>query len=128
MSPPQKLGGLMKRNVFILLLVALPLAALSAFVYAQSTKEKIAPWVVDTSPERGEELSINTNSGLKLFFDRPMDRASVETSFKVTPAVKGTLTWSSDTAVTFQPSETLKRASEYVFTVDGNKAKSQEGV
>ncbi|MCK4355717.1 hypothetical protein KAW44_01400, partial [Candidatus Bipolaricaulota bacterium] len=42
-----------------------------------------APIVVQRSPERGEELAID--GVLKLIFDRPMDRASVEAAFSISP-------------------------------------------
>ncbi len=87
------------------------------------------PLLVDTSPPRGEELS--PNQPLRLVFDQPMDRPSVEQALRVLSddgqVVQGALTWDSDNVVSFAPLEGWKPASRYQVTL-AEQARSAKGV
>ena len=112
----------MRKPLMMILVFGLPLLALFGVFRAYSVGERIAPQVIDTVPVRGEELALNGT--VQLDFDRPMDQSSVESAFKVSPAVKGTFTWTGEQSVTFKPSEPLQRATEYLFTLDNTAASS----
>jgi len=80
--------------------------------------------VVQRTPERGEELA--PNGAIELIFDRPMDRASVEAAFQVSPAVQGRLEWADERTVRFKPARDLKRDTQYQVTL-GPEAKATDG-
>jgi alpha-2-macroglobulin len=62
----------------------------------------LAPIVIDRLPDRGEEQP--TEAPIVLNFDKPMDRASVESAFDISPKVPGTFKWSADNkSVQFVP-------------------------
>jgi hypothetical protein len=92
----------------LILVIVLALAALvggGLFVLSRSQPKPAAnlpPIVVNRVPERGEEQG--TGSPIVVSFDKPMDRASVETAFAISPKIGGTFKWSDDsTAVQFVP-------------------------
>jgi len=63
---------------------------------------KLPPFVIDRVPARGEEQG--TEAPITLSFDKPMDRASVESAFQITPKVSGAFKWNGDnTQVAFVP-------------------------
>jgi len=53
----------------------------------QELVAKLPPFVIDRAPARGEEQG--TEAPIKLSFDKPMDRVSVENAFQITPKVSG---------------------------------------
>jgi alpha-2-macroglobulin len=56
-------------------------------------------------------------SGLSLTFDQPMDRASVEASFHISPTIEGELVWDAETLV-FKPAQgRLDEYTNYTVTV-----------
>lgn len=62
----------------------------------------LPPIVVDRAPARGEEQGVE--SPIVLAFDKPMERASVEQAFAISPRVNGTFKWSDDNrSVQFVP-------------------------
>ena len=85
----------------------------------------MAPNVADFTPARGDELP--TDGTITIYFDSPMDRASVESSFAVEPKVNGAFVWADDSTVTFKPQAALERASRYNVTIDAT-AKSRAGL
>jgi len=80
--------------------------------------------VIQRTPERGEELS--PDGDIVLTFDRPMDRASVEAAFQVSPAVSGDMEWVDERTVHFKPARDLQRDAEYQVTV-GSQARATDG-
>jgi len=59
------------------------------------------PQVVEISPQRGA-ADVRSSEVVRVKFDRPMDRASVQARFHVAPAVSGNVRWLSDTELTFE--------------------------
>lgn len=59
------------------------------------------PQVVEISPERGA-ANVRSSEVVRVKFDRPMDRGSVQARFHVAPAVPGTVRWLSDSELTFE--------------------------
>src|SRR5262245_57058801 len=53
--------------------------------YTPVPEDTLSPIVVQRSPARGAEL--RPDGAIELVFDRPMDRASVESAFSLAPAV-----------------------------------------
>ena len=96
-------------------------------VYTPPPAGSIPPFVIQRSPERGEELDIE--KAIELIFDRPMDRNSVERSLVVSvdggEALDGDFDWATDRAVYYKP-RGLARDTRYHLYL-GQDAKSQDG-
>lgn len=58
------------------------------------------PQVVQIDPARGQ-ANVRSSQPVDIQFDRPMDRASVESHFRIVPAVQGSLRWVSDEELAF---------------------------
>lgn len=92
-------------------------------IYGQG--DGVLPWVVDTVPARGEELTVD--SDITLTFNAVMNRRSVEAAFRVSPAASGTFRWQDDSTVSFVPDKPLDRETAYIFEMDSN-ARSIDGL
>jgi uncharacterized protein YfaS (alpha-2-macroglobulin family) len=53
-----------------------------------------------------------------LAFDQPMDQASVEAAFAISPTVEGAFRWSDNRTLTFAPAEPLERGTRYQVIID----------
>jgi len=85
----------------------------------------IPPSVADYLPTRGDEMPVNGN--ITIYFDAPMDRASVEAAFAVEPKVAGTFEWQNDLTLVFKPQASFERAARYTVNI-ADTAKSQAGL
>ncbi len=87
------------------------------------------PRVVSVSPSEDEFLPPNPE--IKLTFNQPMDKQSVQSNFLLSSAdgsVNGTYTWNDDdTELTFLPENELARGVGYTLSVDTD-AKSKGGM
>jgi len=87
----------------------------------------IPPFIIQRSPERGEELGLG--QPIELVFDRPMDRDSVESSLVVSvdggESLDGEFEWVTDRAVRFKPGGLARDTRYHVYL--GQEARSQEG-
>ena len=83
-----------------------------------------SPLIVQRTPEAGAELA--PDGAIELVFDRPMDRASVENAFHVSPEVAGSVEWADERTARFKPARDLKRDAEYRVTV-GPEARAADG-
>jgi len=83
---------------------------------APGVQDALPPQVIDTLPQAGEELALD--GAVTFYFDEPMDPASAEAAFSVTPDVPGALSWPDAATLRFTPSAELARATEYVFRID----------
>ena len=63
---------------------------------------------------------------LRLTFDQPMDRQSLEQSFQISPPVQGTFTWRDQRTVLFQPARSFERGTTYHVTIQAD-ARNAEG-
>ena len=75
-----------------------------------------SPVVIQRTPERGEELSVDGT--IELVFDRAMDHAAVEKAFSLlrypeAETVSGWFDWPDERTARFQPARSLSRDTEY---------------
>ena len=84
-------------------------------VVSPTPQPPIAPRVIDYTPVRGDELP--PDGGITVYFDNAMDQASVESAFKVDPAVAGAFAWPDPATVQFLPNQPLERAARYTVTI-----------
>lgn len=113
-----------KRAVYSVAAVAIVVAA-SALVYVYYPREdyRILPSVVEFTPSG---YGASTGARITATFNRPMDMASVESSFSINPSVAGLISWSG-TMMTFTPSEPLMDQAYYTVTV-GSGARDADGL
>ena len=83
------------------------------------------PQIVRRVPERGQEHDVH--APIIITFDQPMDHASVEASFTISPTVQGSLAWK-DSSLQFTPAQDgLTHATSYHVTID-TSARSAAGL
>ncbi|MFP3853617.1 MAG: Ig-like domain-containing protein [Anaerolineales bacterium] len=85
----------------------------------------LPPEVIESQPAVGEKL--DPAAGFTLYFDQPMDRASVEAAFSLNPSAAGDISWQDDRTLSFMPGEPLARETEYQITIDV-EARSAQGL
>jgi hypothetical protein len=83
-----------------------------------------APRLLSRSPAPGEAQP--PDSPLELTFDQPMDRPSVEAGLSISPAVRGSFSWTGERTLRFTPAEPLERGAGYEVTVAAT-ARNVEG-
>jgi uncharacterized protein YfaS (alpha-2-macroglobulin family) len=111
--------------IIVAVVAVLALIAGGVFLATRKSPEKVVqelvaqlpPFVIDRAPARGEEQG--TEAPITLSFDKPMDRASVEQAFEITPRVSGAFKWNGDnTQVSFVPTgEGFARGEVYSVNV-----------
>jgi hypothetical protein len=69
------------------------------------------PQIVDYSPQRGA-IAVSTASAIKITFDHAVDKASVETRFRLMPSTTGTVRWDSPRHLVYEH-ETLRVSTTY---------------
>ena len=76
------------------------------------------PSVVSTFPANGA-VGVPTNTQIRVTFSEPMDTASAEAAFRITPAVVGKFEWVGDNAVMYwKPDTVLSVQTSYAFRVE----------
>jgi hypothetical protein len=98
----------------------------NVFVWVESVKitETVEPTtsITGTYPQDGQK-GIPANSDIKVTFNGPVDRASAEGAFHISPSVTGTFSWdSSSSQMTFTPKNSLSPKTAYTVTVDTTAA------
>ena len=75
-----------------------------------------APYVVSDVPEGA---GVNTTLTVVITFSEPMNQASAQQAFAISPAINGAFSWSSSGSVmTFTPSRSLQPGTVYVVNLD----------
>ncbi len=87
--------------------------------------ESVAPRWVESDPAEGEEIL--PLDPVTLFFDQPMDRASVEQALDLQPSLSGGYEWLDDRSLQFVPESGWQRGATYVLSV-GTAARSEAGL
>ncbi|MFH0987681.1 MAG: Ig-like domain-containing protein [Patescibacteria group bacterium] len=83
--------------------------------YQGSFETAPPPKIVSLSPTGSNVL---TDKNVKIVFNEPMDKKSVEENFSITPSVKGSFSWSSDKkSLVFSPSSTLPFQTDFKVVV-----------
>ncbi len=117
------------RTLAALLLLAMLLGACGPTTPPQPTAVPTpaqpfpAPRLLSRLPAPGEEQALD--GAIELTFDQPMDRASVEAAFGITPTVAGRFTWGDERTVSFHPSSALERGTRYRVTVAASAANAE---
>ncbi len=129
------MGGRFRRSwVSLLLLLALACSQASLPFTTTSPQSPPAggaipadlpPVVVDFAPKRGAEVAPE-KAVLRLHFDRPMDRPSVEAALTIRPAVRGEISWPDDRTLVFRP-QGLASATRYHVSLGGG-VRAADGV
>ena len=77
----------------------------------------VPPDVTSTSPANGS-TGVPVTTSITVVFSEPMDTASAEAAFSITPSVTGSFSWNPDhTAITFTPSTSLDYGVNYTVTI-----------
>lgn len=97
-------------------------ASITAYTFYPREDYTVLPSVVEFAPS-GYGASISCQ--VTVTFNRPMDHASVESSFQIAPAVTGSFAWSGIT-MTFTPSAPLADQTYYTVTI-GQYARDTAG-
>ena len=79
------------------------------------TPQPLPPAVVENDPPVGSELPLN--GPITLYFNQPMERASVEAAMRQQLSMSGTFTWVDDLTLVFTPDAPLEPASNYKVTL-----------
>ncbi len=82
------------------------------------------PRLLSRRPAVGEEQLLDAS--VELTFDQPMDRASVEAAFTISPSVAGRFSWSDERTVAFAAETALRRGESYQVTLAAT-ARNAEG-
>jgi hypothetical protein len=92
-----------------------------------ATPPPIAPLVLRTVPERGQEQPLD--APIEIVFDQPMDQVSVEKAFAIEPgaSVDGAFSWPDERTMRFQPTGGFERAARYKVRLV-ESAQSQAGL
>lgn len=84
------------------------------------------PVLLAYEPHSGQEVAAYTAPSavanatvIKLYFDQPMDQASVVAAFRVTPPLEGDFEWPDDATLIFRP-RALTAATRYRITLAGD--------
>jgi uncharacterized protein YfaS (alpha-2-macroglobulin family) len=85
----------------------------------------LAPTLAESDPAPGEEL--DPSGPLTLYFDQPMDRASVDAALTFDPAVEAIPTWVDDQTLELRPVSALPRDAAYRLTIAAS-ARSAAGL
>jgi uncharacterized protein YfaS (alpha-2-macroglobulin family) len=86
--------------------------------------DALSPIVVAHYPASGAKLA--PSEALEVVFDRPMDEASVNAAFSISPQLEGKLEWSNTQTLRFTPSQELPRNAVYQVSFTP-EARDQQG-
>lgn len=89
------------------------------------TAQPLPPAIVESDPPVGAELPLS--QPVRLFFNQPMERASVEAALSIQPALAGLFTWNDDATLEFKPGEAYSPDSQISFTLNAG-AKAANGI
>ncbi len=82
----------------------------------QFTIDLLAPYVVSVSPSSGE-MDVPRDASIVVQFSEPMNHASAEAAFSISPYVSGNFTWNGNN-MSYHPNERLAADTLYTITVD----------
>jgi alpha-2-macroglobulin len=91
----------------------------------QPPAEPLPPALVETYPPPGAELPLS--GPITLYFNQPMDTASVEGALSGQPNLSGHFNWQGNTKVSFTPDAPFLPGSDMALRLDST-ARSQQGM
>ncbi len=89
------------------------------------TPQPLPPAIVESDPPSGVDLPLQRP--ITIYFNQPMDRASVESSLRLRPQVQGAFSWRDDATLVFAPAAPLPPESEISLNLD-TSARSAKGL
>jgi len=89
------------------------------------TPQPLPPAIVESDPLPGMELPLQ--QPITLYFNQPMERASVEAALHVQPELQGSLNWRDDATLVFEPASPLPPESQITLNLDSG-ARSAQGL
>lgn len=89
------------------------------------TPMTLPPALVETKPLSGSQLPLT--SPITLYFNQPMDHASVEGALNGQPPLSGSFTWTDDATLTFTPDKPFLPDTRLNISL-GTSAQSQKGM
>ena len=95
-----------------------PTPTASATPRPTPTPQPLPPAVIENDPPVGSELPLA--GPITLYFNQPMDRASVEAAFRQQLAMSGTFTWIDDLTLVFYPDAPLEPASDFKVSLNND--------
>jgi len=104
-----------RRRVLAIMLLGFLGAAVCATGTGTPNEDLLPPPTVTWhTPVKGQELPVD--GAVEIWFDREMDRQSVEAAFDVKPSLEGTWTWTNEGSVIFRP--TAEWSRDTIYTVE----------
>jgi alpha-2-macroglobulin len=97
----------------------------SEVITPQAPAEPLPPALVETYPPPGAELPLS--GPITLYFNQPMDTASVEGAFSGQPNLSGHFNWQGNTKVSFTPDAPFLPGTDMALRLDST-ARSQRGM
>lgn len=104
---------------------ALPTAAPTEIPKPTATPQPLPPGLAEVDPATGGELPLE--GPITLYFNQPMDRASVEKNLSSRPGVLTRLVWMDDATLQIQPEAPLQPESQVSLSL-GAEARSAQGL
>ena len=103
---------------FLVFLIALP---------SVTASRQDAPTILSRNPLENEP-DVKVDKEIRITFSKAMSKEETEAAFKITPNVKGQLTWEGNEVLKFEhPNEAFKPKKDYVVTITAS-AKSLDGI
>jgi len=107
--------------LFVIWLIQWPFPPVPASLRAMP--DSMPPRVIQSTPAPGEELPLD--AAIELVFDRPMDAASVEGAFQLSPPVAGRFEWADAQTLRFWPDAPWERGQSYELRIS-QEARAQD--
>jgi hypothetical protein len=85
----------------------------------------LPPALVEVDPQPGVGLA--ATQPVTLYFNQPMQRASVESALRLDPPIAGSLSWPDDSTLVFQPAQPVEPGSTLAIQLD-TAARSANGL
>ncbi len=85
----------------------------------------LPPAVVETDPLPGSQIGLK--NPIKIYFNQPMDKPSVESALSGEPSITGSFTWQDDSSLTFTPGSALQPDTPLTISLAAT-AKSAKGL
>ena len=102
-SEPKEKWKMLRLPIFVLILIAI---AVNIAPYIKSPK------VVSSFPDTSS-VEVPLDSTIEFSFDRPVNKKSVESAFRIDPVVKGNFEWKSNNEFMFKPEVKFERSTSY---------------